>query len=55
MHNIYVIDYMAERIYNRVVVVIAAVVVVYIIMVFDCDNFLSKSDIIVLLNTACIE
>jgi len=22
---------------------------------FDCDNFLSKSDIIVLLNVACIE
>jgi len=22
---------------------------------FDCDNFLSKSDIIVMLNAACIE
>jgi len=22
---------------------------------FDCDNFLSKSDIIVLLNDACVE
>jgi len=24
-------------------------------LTFDCDNFLSKSDIIVMLNAACIE